>query len=114
MVAKDRQKYGRFTGISFHAKESIGSDASSEDIVPSSTTQSFLILVPKWENVYHQEVDILPRPSTNGTVAISLPFCSEFLIVTVGVITTILGLFSLSSDQKPCKSFGEKPSVFLV
>ena len=34
--------------------------------------------------------------------------------MTVGDIITILGFFSLSSDQKPCKSFGEKLSVFLV
>ena len=39
-------------------------------------------------------------------------FFLEFLVVTVGYITTILGFFSLSFDQKPCNSCGEKLSVF--
>ena len=34
--------------------------------------------------------------------------------MTVGDITTILGFFSLNSDQRPCESFGEELSVFLV
>ena len=38
--------------------------------------------------------------------------CLEFLVVTVGDITTILGFFFF--DQKPCNSCGEKLSAFFV
>ena len=41
-------------------------------------------------------------------------FCLEFLVVIVGDITTILGFFFLSFDQKPCNGCGEKLSAFLV
>ena len=40
--AKDRQNYENSTGVAILARESIGSETSSQGIVPSSTTNSFL------------------------------------------------------------------------
>ena len=40
--AKDRQNYVKPTRVATLARESIGSETSSQGIVPSSTTNSFL------------------------------------------------------------------------
>ena len=42
----------------------------SGGIVPSSSTRSFLILVPQSENAYRRRFVTLPRPNTNDTVSI--------------------------------------------
>ena len=59
LVVKDRHNYEKSNWVVSHAGGSIGSGTSSEGIVLSSTTKSFLIRVLNEGNVYHREFDIL-------------------------------------------------------
>ena len=70
MVVRDCQNYEKSTWVSFHARDSIGSDTFSEGIVPFFNHKIFPDSGPHKENVYHQEFDTLLLPSTDGTVAI--------------------------------------------
>ena len=56
MVVTFCQDCGKPTWASFHAGKSIGSVTFSGCAAPSSTTKSFLILVPEYGSVFHKEL----------------------------------------------------------
>ena len=80
--------------------------------VPLSTTKSFLILVPKWENAYRPKFDILPRPSTNGTVAIWLLFAQSFWLTQSVTSQRSWDSFSWALTECPAIVLVKSPQLF--
>ena len=112
MDVRDRQNHEKSTLVSYHAGESIGSGTFSEGIDCTFFNHQ---LFP--DSGHHKRKCLSSRIWYSGTdkhwrcCCHIISFCFEFLVVTVGDITTIFGLFSLGFDQKPCNSCGEKLSV---
>ena len=113
MVVTFCQDCGKPTWASFHAGKSIGSVTFFWMCCAFCNHQNFPDFGPRIWKCFPPRIWCSATAKHRLNCCQSTSLCLWLFVVTVGDVTTILGLFLLSLNQKPCNNCGEKTLCLL-